>query len=478
MPKTLPSAFSTRYDHLLTSEVIGSLCYIPPSGKEISLRIHPQRTSAEQFEQTAQAYGWKIQPIPDCFGSFTVVRGTGPRVTSTPEYFAGLFYIQESASMLPPLILNPELHSAILDMTAAPGSKTTQLSHLMNNTGAIIANDMDPRRMKALAFNIEKQGCRNVALRCGDACRFGEALPETFDYVLLDAPCSAEGSITKDPTYFTYWHENKIPRLAALQKELLTAALKTCKTGGTIVYSTCTIAPEENEGVIDWLLENYGDFVEIEPIKDFPSIPRSAISSWQDKTFNPQVNKAIHLIPTADQHESFFIARIKKIKSLISNDPQPVNSLTRKLVNQQVILPQILARFSLAPTLFADTVTTEINEQYWLSGQDLHSFLADFPLKIDRSGMPLGRETQKGFRLAFPFALAYAHHGKQNVAQLDEANARQFIRGNTVSCLNEDELEAGQVLVAHEGMGLGRALFTGENPLKNQTPPEFVLRNG
>ncbi len=476
--KELPVSFTARYEKLLSPEVLSRLCYIPPQGKEISLRIHADRMTKDQFETLASTYGWTCRPVSNVDGAFHVEANSGKSITSTPEYFAGLYYVQETASMLPPLILAPAANSSVLDMTAAPGSKTTQLSQLMSKTGAIIANDADPRRMKALSFNIEKQGCLNVALCCGDACRFGDSTPEMFDYVLLDAPCSAEGSITKDPGYFTYWHENKIPKLATLQKELLTAAVKTCKTGGTIVYSTCTIAPEENESIIDWLLTKYGESIEIEVIPGFDNIPRSAITSWQGRTFSADVKKAIHLIPTIDQHESFFIAKIRKTSPLPSVSHELSNSLTRQHVNHIQKIPQIIERFGLAPDLFATTVTTEINEKFWISGQDLHSFLSDFPLKIDRSGLPFGRETQKGFRMAFPFALAYGQHAQQNFAELDAEQTKQFIRGNTVSCSNESEISAGQVLVTHEGMGLGRALFTGENPLKNQTPPEFVLRNG
>jgi len=170
------------------------------------------------------------------------------------EHLLGYYYVQEIASMLPVIALKPKKNETILDLCAAPGSKTSQLAAKMENTGTIIANDLKLGRMKILASNLERCGVSNTIITKQDGlelCRRLKRENFEFDKILIDAPCSGEGTIRSTPKTLLMWNIKKIKSLSRLQKGLLSYAIEILRPGGEIIYSTCTHAPEENEGVID-----------------------------------------------------------------------------------------------------------------------------------------------------------------------------------------------------------------------------------
>ena len=174
-------------------------------------------------------------------------------LSSTPEYLQGYFYIQEAASQLPVQALDPEKDDIVLDMCAAPGSKTTHLAQHMGNRGIIIALDSNTSRLKALKNNLERCGVKNCLVYQKDA-KHAADMGLKFDKVLLDAPCS--GNFATDPGWFDKRNIEDIKSLAKTQKSLLRAAIQVLKPSGTLVYSTCSLEPEEDEEVIEWVLDN------------------------------------------------------------------------------------------------------------------------------------------------------------------------------------------------------------------------------
>ena len=214
--------------------------------------------------------------------------------------------------MIPPLVLAAKPGSKVLDLTAAPGSKTTQLAALMQNQGFILANEINAIRAERLKFNIEKQGVTIAEVRVGDGKRLEETYEEYFDSVLLDAPCSGEGLfLASEPKTYRFWSARKVRELAAEQKKLLRTALWALKPGGTLVYSTCTLAREENEAVLDWAFERYGPALKAEPIT--LQIPGAEPGLATEKSGQAQSRNYLRIYPSTLM-EGFFVAKLRKIK--------------------------------------------------------------------------------------------------------------------------------------------------------------------
>jgi len=199
----------------------------------------------------------------------------------------------------------------------APGSKTTQIACLMQNKGEIVANDISRTRLFKLRANLKQQKITNVHITNLAGERMWRKYPEYFDKVLVDAPCSMEGRFTTtDPDSYKDWSLKKVKELSHRQQYLLRSALTATKVGGVVVYSTCTLSPEENEGVIDWLLEKEGDSIEVEKI-EIPHLKLSpGIKKWGKHDYNPEVAKTARIYPDEDL-EGFFIAKIRKIKTTL-----------------------------------------------------------------------------------------------------------------------------------------------------------------
>ena len=240
-----------------------------------SIRVNTLKTSVADFLQLTAPYGWTLTPIPWCEEGFWIERDNEDALPlgSTAEHLSGLFYIQEASSMLPvaALFADGNAPQRVMDVAAAPGSKTTQIAARMNNEGAILANEFSASRVKVLHANISRCGISNVALTHFDGRVFGAAVPEMFDAILLDAPCSGEGVVRKDPDALKNWSPESNQEIAATQRELIDSAFHALRPGGTLVYSTCTLNREENEAVCLWLKETYPDAVEFLPLGDlFP----------------------------------------------------------------------------------------------------------------------------------------------------------------------------------------------------------------
>lgn len=232
------------------------------------------------------------------------------------EHLLGYYYIQELASMLPIIALQPKVNEKILDLCAAPGSKTTQIAAEMNNKGLIIANEISMGRIKILASNLERCGITNTIITRKEGRALCKKLKEQdfkFDKILLDAPCSGEGTLRSTPVTYQMWNPKTIRRLSRLQKKLFEAAFEILKVNGEIIYSTCTHAPEENEEVVNFALEKFGKNISIEQIK-LPIKCRQGITSWQDKEYNKGVKQSCRIYPQDNDTEGFFITKFKRVK--------------------------------------------------------------------------------------------------------------------------------------------------------------------
>lgn len=238
------------------------------------------------------------------------------------EHLTGLIYIQEEVSMVPVAIMNPQPGERVLDMCAAPGSKTSQIGVRMQNRGSIIANDSSFGRLRAFRRNQERLGIINLTL----TNRNGFDLPLAwgpFDKVLADVPCSCEGNSRKSLAALTRKEEGFHEKLVVTQTRILRRALRLTRPGGVVLYSTCTYAPEENEGVLDTIIREFEGSVEIVPLhgeKSDPEIVLPALktspglSNWAGQEFHPAVSGAVRFYPHHNDTGGFFVAALRRVE--------------------------------------------------------------------------------------------------------------------------------------------------------------------
>ena len=270
-----------------------------------SIRVNTIKISVDDLKKRMEKQGYKLTPIPWCKEGFWI-SGERTDLGNLMEHVLGYFYVQESASMIPPVVLDPKENESVLDVAAAPGSKTTQIGQYMNNTGIIMANDITGDRLASLGINVQRLGLKNIVISKAK----GQFIRGQFDRILLDAPCSGTGTIMRSIRSAMDWNPDLIKRLSGLQKKLISVAFNNLKEGGTLVYSTCTMEPEEDEGVVSFLLETFPN-AKLEEIK--LKINRSdAITEFGDEKYNPEVKKCLRIWPQDNDTEGFFVAKIKK----------------------------------------------------------------------------------------------------------------------------------------------------------------------
>ena len=236
---------------------------------------------------------------------------------ATPEYLGGFYMLQSAASMCPVLALSPEPQEKVLDMSAAPGGKTSYIAQLMKNTGVVVANDLKAARQKATVANMHRLGVKNVVACMHDGRKLGKIFKNRFDRVLLDAPCSGLGVISRDPSVKVQRTIEDVKQCGHLQKELLLAAIDSLKckntTGGVMVYSTCSISIAENEEVVQYALSKR-DIRLVDTGLDFgaPGFVR-----YQQKRFHPSVSLTRRFYPHVHNMDGFFVAKIQKLSDKI-----------------------------------------------------------------------------------------------------------------------------------------------------------------
>lgn len=258
-----------------------------------SLRTNTLRLSPAELQAILEPYG-NVEEVPWYPSAFQF--SFEGKIGAMLEYTRGFFYVQSLSSMLPVLALDPKSGDRVLDMAAAPGSKTTQIAMHMENQGVLIANDVSFQRLKPVAFHLDRLGILNCMVTCYDGARFPFS-PQPFDCILLDAPCSGVGS-THEKTVFS---PGRLRMMERVQKDMVVRAYDLLRPGGRLIYSTCTTRPEENEAVIDRLLvKRSGARIEK------PNLP---------VPFEFEKGARVKL------DESFFIAQIQK-----GDEPKPEES--------------------------------------------------------------------------------------------------------------------------------------------------------
>lgn len=271
-----------------------------------TLRVNTLRSDAAALLRFFKNNAVKHQRVPWYPDAFVLEQLRERDVERWQLYAEGHVYLQSIPSMIPALALGPQPGERILDVAAAPGSKTTQMAALMENRGSLVANDVDAIRAERLAYNIRLQGCGIVEVRVGRGEKLGEEMPESFDRVLLDVPCSGEGRfVVFEPGSSRAWSIKTIAECARLQRKLVASGVRALKPGGALVYSTCTLNLDENERIVQWALESLPLEVEKVPI----AIPGAY--AGMARGLDPRIALCLRIFPD-ELREGFFVCRMRK----------------------------------------------------------------------------------------------------------------------------------------------------------------------
>lgn len=344
----------------------------------VNLRVRTGRISPEALTQRLAAQGFVLEPVPGLPTLRKVIDGPHS-VAQTLEHWLGLFQIQQTVMAVPSLALGAQPGERILDLCAAPGGKTTHLAELMEDRGCLVAIDPKEKRLRGLMANLFRMGHTNALVVAAD----GRELPKAprFDRVLVDAPCSAEGNFRRTGGRLPRRDGTFVRYVTALQEALLRRAIDLTVPGGTIVYSTCTWAPEENEGILTRVLADAP--VAMEPIPlDLPHAP--GLSEWNGRAFAPEVEQAWRLYPHHLDSGGAFVARLRRLEAEPEPDtlgwtpiPEvfPGEDIVTAQERTRVAVADLRERFGVTEEALSDLGWMVRNENIWV--QTAHEWPAE-----------------------------------------------------------------------------------------------------
>jgi len=465
MNRLLPAAFIDSIseqlpDHLEIDDLI-TACHQP---LRFSMRVNVLKISVVNFIDLMSPLGWSFTPIPWCLEGFWVDFNNEDTVPGKlPEHLIGLFYIQEASSMLPPVALfNGVNHKAkfdhVLDLAAAPGSKTTQIAGLMENNGLLIANEYSSSRIKALHSNLTRLGITNTMISHFDGSVHGDYLENQFDAILLDAPCSGEGTVRKDPDAFKNWSLGHIAEITDVQKRLIVSAFKALKPGGQLVYSTCALNFSENQAVCQFLLDTFGDTIDTDNLGDlFPAAEKSVTEQGY-----------LHIWPQIYDSEGFFVAKFTKLgASNLSNDPVfrskfPFQPLSNKALD--------LALTALKPLCNIDDIDKDNlyqrDDEIWYFATDSEHFTDK--MRFVRHGIKLIDIKSKKYNVSHEALCCFG----VPTFNLNREQLVEYLKGRDLA-VNNSEGAKGEIVLGYQGVAVGLGKWVG-NKVKNKLPRSLV----
>ncbi len=431
------------------------------------IRVNTAKISKDELVNILQSkYQIKTQPIPEFAKVLKIIEGN-ERIGKTFEHVLGFYYIQSLSSMMPPLVLDPSENDIVMDLCGAPGSKSTQLAEMMNNRGTLLINEIDNERIKSLVFNLERMGAMNASVIHSKGEILSKVYNDHFTKVLVDAPCSGLGIIQKKGEVSNWWSLEHVDRLQHLQTRLLVAAIKMAKVGAEIVYSTCTLSIEENELVIDKILEKYP--VELLDVH-LPIPTRKAFTEYEGKQLNPELKKAIRILPWEIDSDGFFLVKMRKIDETEITDRENFRETEMRLVrsNQKEIQPYL----DYVSEHFGVDRKILDNYKYIFRGRDIYFVVKDWNDDniglFNRIGLKFGTLDKKD-RITFSSQAAQALDNYITKFIYDLRNGDELKNYLTGWKIKDIDIADGQYVVKYNNWILGTAIKNDEG-LKSRFP--------
>ncbi len=302
LPIDFINYIEANFGERVVNNILSGMC----EARNTTFRVNTLKSNCEEVEKFLNENNVKFEKCEFYENAYIVSNKTEKDMLDYDICKDGKIYLQSLSSMVPPLILGGVANDKILDMTSAPGSKTTEIAALSNNEAIIYANEIDKIRFERLKYNIEKQGANIAEVINDDGCNLGDKYPETFDRVLLDTPCSGEGRfLLNEASTYSKWSTKMVDELSTLQIKLVTSACKALKSGGTLVYSTCTLNKNENEKIVDYAIKNLN--MEVAPI----DLKIKNKLNGDVKGLDKQVKDTIKILPNKN-FEGFYLAKLIK----------------------------------------------------------------------------------------------------------------------------------------------------------------------
>jgi NOL1/NOP2/sun family putative RNA methylase len=419
----------------------------------VTLWTNRLRVSDDRLAALLKTDGFTVEKVNWLDGAFRLATDSRPGLSWL--YKAGLFQIQEEAAMLPVTLLDPKPGERVLDLCAAPGNKTAQISLALGNRGTVIANDVHSGRHAGLHVTIARLGLQNITTTAFDGASYPYEAG-SFDKVLADVPCSGEGTIRKGYGAHKPVPEDFRRKLCGLQRALLRRAIDLCRPGGRIVYSTCTFAPEENEAIVDQVIrERPGEIRLIEAT--VPNLQTSpGLSEWQGRKFNADCALTHRLWPHVTDTGGFFAAVIEKTggmglpRSEIPSFPAIAPGLETALATFQ-------ERFGIPGDLFRNNWSLRAGRRIRLAAIDHVAALRPAPIV---TGLTLTRAGTSHFKLSTEAAMAFGANATRNIVDLEPQERDRYLVRETLEIAAErieNGSGPGYVLVRSQGFTLGLA---------------------
>jgi len=429
---------------------------------------NPTRITPEALALLLAEDGIESVPQPNLPRALSLAPGvkTGQRWW----YCAGLAHAQESVSQLPALLLDLKPGQRVLDMCAAPGGKTAQIAFGLDNRGTLVANDIAYARIKALQGNLDRLGVVNVTTTCRDAANWPTASGQ-FDRILVDAPCSSEGTLRRNPSLLARLDLANAQRLGPRQRGLLRKAVQRCRPGGRILYSTCTFAPEENELVVADILAEFPGMLRLLPVSVPGWIASPGIRVWEGRELSPELGRCLRFWPHHNDSGGFFIAVLEKDASAPA-EPEPVLA-PMDTADSAEWLAGLSSKFGLSDDYWS---AYRVNRQ---TRRGLHLMAADHAPPAQPpaagSGLFFHRTNARPPKPTTGGAMLFGRDVGQFILDLSRPQRDAYLRRETFAPTPEQwaSCTPGQVMVRYRGHILGIAVMHRSGVIESQFPSRW-----